>query len=323
MQNSALKAWLDSSYLSGANQSWIEQLYEDFLTDPDSVDANWRSTFQQLPGTGVKPDQFHSQTREYFRRLAKDASRYSSTISDPDTNVKQVKVLQLINAYRFRGHQHANLDPLGLWQQDKVADLDPSFHDLTEADFQETFNVGSFASGKETMKLGELLEALKQTYCGPIGAEYMHITSTEEKRWIQQRIESGRATFNSEEKKRFLSELTAAEGLERYLGAKFPGAKRFSLEGGDALIPMLKEMIRHAGNSGTREVVLGMAHRGRLNVLVNVLGKKPQDLFDEFAGKHKEHLGTGDVKWASRLTSRPMAAWCTWRWRLTRLTLRL
>lgn len=159
MQNSALKAWLDSSYLSGANQSWIEQLYEDFLTDPDSVDANWRSTFQQLPGTGVKPDQFHSQTREYFRRLAKDASRYSSTISDPDTNVKQVKVLQLINAYRFRGHQHANLDPLGLWQQDKVADLDPSFHDLTEADFQETFNVGSFASGKETMKLGELLEA--------------------------------------------------------------------------------------------------------------------------------------------------------------------
>lgn len=168
MQNSALKAWLDSSYLSGANQSWIEQLYEDFLTDPDSVDANWRSTFQQLPGTGVKPDQFHSQTREYFRRLAKDASRYSSTISDPDTNVKQVKVLQLINAYRFRGHQHANLDPLGLWQQDKVADLDPSFHDLTEADFRETFNVGSFASGKETMKLGELLEALKQTYCGPI-----------------------------------------------------------------------------------------------------------------------------------------------------------
>ncbi|HCW2986323.1 TPA: 2-oxoglutarate dehydrogenase E1 component [Escherichia coli] len=297
MQNSALKAWLDSSYLSGANQSWIEQLYEDFLTDPDSVDANWRSTFQHLPGTGVKPDQFHSQTREYFRRLAKDASRYSSTISDPDTNVKQVKVLQLINAYRFRGHQHANLDPLGLWQQDKVADLDPSFHDLTEADFQETFNVGSFASGKETMKLGELLEALKQTYCGPIGAEYMHITSTEEKRWIQQRIESGRATFNSEEKKRFLSELTAAEGLERYLGAKFPGAKRFSLEGGDALIPMLKEMIRHAGNSGTREVVLGMAHRGRLNVLVNVLGKKPQDLFDEFAGKHKEHLGTGDVKY--------------------------
>lgn len=137
MQNSALKAWLDSSYLSGSNQSWIEQLYEDFLTDPDSVDANWRSTFQQLPGTGVKPDQLHSKTRDYFRRQALITPRYSSSISDPDANVKQVKVLQLINAYRFRGHQHANLDPLGLWQQENVADLDPSFHDLTDADFQK------------------------------------------------------------------------------------------------------------------------------------------------------------------------------------------
>lgn len=296
MQNSALKAWLDSSYLSGANQSWIEQLYEDFLTDPDSVDANWRSTFQQLPGTGVKPDQFHSQTREYFRRLAKDASRYSSTISDPDTNVKQVKVLQLINAYRFRGHQHANLDPLGLWQQDKVADLDPSFHDLTEADFQETFNVGLICQRQrnhETRRAAGSPQAnlLRPDWCR-VYAHHQHRRKTLD----QQRIESGRATFNSEEKKRFLSELTAAEGLERYLGAKFPGAKRFSLEGGDALIPMLKEMIRHAGNSGTREVAR-MAHRGRLNVLVNVLGKKPQDLFDEFAGKHKEHLGTGDVKY--------------------------
>ncbi len=299
MQNSAMKPWLDSSWLAGANQSYIEQLYEDFLTDPDSVDAAWRSMFQQLPGTGVRPEQFHSATREYFRRLAKDASRYTSSVTDPDTNSKQVKVLQLINAFRFRGHQNANLDPLGLWKQDAVADLDPSFHDLTEADFQETFNVGSFAIGKDTMKLAELYNALKQTYCGSIGAEYMHITNTEEKRWIQQRIESviGQASFSADEKKGFLKQLTAAEGLERYLGAKFPGAKRFSLEGGDALVPMLNEMIRHAGKSGTREVVLGMAHRGRLNVLINVLGKKPQDLFDEFSGKHKEHLGTGDVKY--------------------------
>ncbi|HAB25827.1 MULTISPECIES: 2-oxoglutarate dehydrogenase E1 component [Pantoea] len=299
MQNSAMKPWLDSSWLAGANQSYIEQLYEDFLTDPDSVDAVWRTMFQQLPGTGVKPEQFHSTTREYFRRLAKDASRYTSTVSDPAANSKQVKVLQLINAFRFRGHQHANLDPLGLWKQDRVADLDPAFHDLTDADFQESFNVGSFAIGKETMKLADLFDALQQTYCGSIGAEYMHINNTEEKRWIQQRLESaaGRAAFSSEEKKGFLKELTAAEGLEKYLGAKFPGAKRFSLEGGDALIPMLREMIRHAGKSGTREVVLGMAHRGRLNVLINVLGKKPQDLFDEFSGKHKDHLGTGDVKY--------------------------
>ncbi|WP_343554039.1 2-oxoglutarate dehydrogenase E1 component [Pantoea sp.] len=299
MQNSAMKPWLDSSWLAGANQSYIEQLYEDFLTDPDSVDEMWRELFQQLPGTGVKPEQFHSTTRDYFRRLAKDATRYTSTVTDPAANSKQVKVLQLINAFRFRGHQHANLDPLGLWKQETVADLDPAYHDLTDADFQESFNVGSFAIGKETMKLADLFAALQQTYCGSIGAEYMHINNTDEKRWIQQRLESvvGHASFSSDEKKGFLKELTAAEGLEKYLGAKFPGAKRFSLEGGDALVPMLREMIRHAGKSGTREVVLGMAHRGRLNVLINVLGKKPQDLFDEFSGKHKEHLGTGDVKY--------------------------
>ncbi|CCG86631.1 2-oxoglutarate dehydrogenase E1 component [Erwinia piriflorinigrans] len=299
MQNSAMKPWLDSSWLAGANQSYIEQLYEDFLTDPDSVDVAWKSLFQQLPGTGVRPEQIHSTTREYFRRLAKDASRYNTSVSDPATNAKQVKVLQLINAFRFRGHQQANLDPLGLWKQESVADLDPGYHGLSDADFQESFNVGSFAIGKETMKLADLYDALKQTYCGSIGAEYMHITNTDEKRWIQQRLESvvGRASYSVEEKKGFLKQLTAAEGLERYLGAKFPGAKRFSLEGGDALVPMLNEMIRHAGKSGTREVVLGMAHRGRLNVLINVLGKKPQDLFDEFSGKHKEHLGTGDVKY--------------------------
>lgn len=299
MQNGAMKPWLDSSWLAGANQSYIEQLYEDFLTDPDSVDAHWRTLFQQLPGTGARPDQIHSQTRDYFRRLAKDSTRYSSVAGDPQSDAKQVKVLQLINAWRFRGHQAATLDPLGLWKQEAVPDLDPAFHHLTEEDLQQTFNVGSFAYGKETMKLADLIAALKQTYGGSIGAEYMHITNTEEKRWIQQRIESvaGKSTFSAEEKKRFLSELTAAEGLERYLGAKFPGAKRFSLEGGDALVPMLKEMIHHAGKSGTREVVLGMAHRGRLNVLINVLGKKPQELFDEFAGKHKEHLGTGDVKY--------------------------
>lgn len=305
MQNGAMKAWLDSSYLAGANQSYIEQLYEDFLTDPGSVDDSWSTVFKQLPTSGVSPDQLHSKTREYFRRLAKDATRYTSTVNDPDNDAKQVKVLQLINAFRFRGHQHANLDPLGLWQQETVPDLNPAFHNLTEADFQESFNVGSFAIGKETMKLADLFDALKRTYCGSIGAEYMHITNTEEKRWIQQHIESvvGQPSFSLDEKRRFLSELTAAEGIERYLGAKFPGAKRFSLEGGDALIPMLKEMVRYAGINGTREVVLGMAHRGRLNVLINVLGKQPQDLFDEFAGKHKEHLGTGDVKYHQGFSS--------------------
>jgi len=212
MQNSAMKPWLDSSWLAGANQSYIEQLYEDFLTDPDSVDTAWRDLFQQLPGAGAKPEQFHSTTREYFRRLAKDATRYTASVSDPETNSKQVKVLQLINAFRFRGHQNANLDPLALWKRDTVPDLNPSYHDLTDADFQESFNVGSFAIGKDTMKLGDLYAALKQTYCGSIGAEYMHLTNTDEKRWLQQRIESvvGQPSFSAEEKKGLLKELTAA-----------------------------------------------------------------------------------------------------------------
>ncbi|OAT24291.1 2-oxoglutarate dehydrogenase E1 component [Proteus myxofaciens] len=304
MQNGAMKDWLGSTFLAGENQSYIEEIYEDYLTDPNSVDESWREIFQQLP-TSQGVEQSHSQTRDYFRRLAKESTRYNTSVSDPATDSKQVKVLQLINAFRFRGHQNANLDPLGLWKQESVPDLDPAFHNLTKEDFEETFNVGSFAIGKETMKLGEIYEALKRIYCGSIGAEYMHITNTEEKRWIQQRLESVNVSeqFTKDEKLRFLAELTAAEGLERYLGAKFPGAKRFSLEGGDALVPMLKDLIRHAGKQDTREVVLGMAHRGRLNVLVNILGKKPADLFDEFAGIHKEHLGTGDVKYHQGFSS--------------------
>lgn len=300
MHNGVMKAWLESSHLAGANATYVEELYELYLSDPDSVSDEWRSVFEELPVQASEAvEQPHSRVREYFRRLAQETKHYSVQVSDPDVDAKQVKVLQLINAYRFRGHQAANLDPLGLWKRATVDELDPSFHTLTEEDLNETFNVGSYAIGQETLVLKDLHKSLKQTYCGSIGAEYMHMTNTEQKRWIQQRLESvsGQPSFNKEEKQAFLEELTAAEGLERYLGAKFPGAKRFSLEGGDALIPMTKEIIRHAGGQGMREVVVGMAHRGRLNMLVNVLGKKPQDLFDEFAGKHDETWGTGDVKY--------------------------
>ncbi|MDA9557821.1 2-oxoglutarate dehydrogenase E1 component [Vibrio sp.] len=300
MQNSVMKAWLESSHLAGANASYVEDLYELYLSDPDLVGDEWKSVFDSLPQHEQETtEQPHSRVREYFRRLAKEAKQYNVQVTDPDVDAKQVKVLQLINAYRFRGHEAAQLDPLNLWTRPSVAELDPTFHNLTQDDMNETFNVGSFAVGQDTMQLKDIYAALKKTYCHSIGSEYMHITDTEQKRWIQQRLESvqGHDQYTSVEKRTFLEELTAAEGLERYLGAKFPGAKRFSLEGGDALIPMTKELIRHAGKSGMREVVIGMAHRGRLNMLVNVLGKKPQDLFDEFAGKHDETWGTGDVKY--------------------------
>ena len=300
MQNDVMQSWLDSSALAGANSTYVEELYELYLTDPTAVDEQWQETFANLPKLKESViEQPHSRVRAYFRRLAQENPQFAHAITDPDKDAKQVRVLQLINAYRFRGHQDAALDPLNLWQRESVPDLQPEFHQLTQSDFTESFNVGSLSVGQETMPLSEIYACLRKIYGGSIGAEYMHITDTEEKRWIQQRLESvrGQYHFTNEEKHTFLEELTAAEGLERYLGAKFPGAKRFSLEGGDALIPMMKELVRHSGINGIKEVVIGMAHRGRLNMLVNVLGKKPQDLFDEFAGKHGEAWGTGDVKY--------------------------
>lgn len=300
MHNGVMKAWLESSHLAGANATYVEDLYELYLSDPDLVSDEWKRVFDELPQQPDNVvDQPHSRVRDYFRRLAQETKHYSVQVSDPEVDAKQVKVLQLINAYRFRGHEAAELDPLGLWKRAPVAELDPSFHNLSDDDLEESFNVGSFAIGNDTMKLKDIHQSLKNIYCGPIGAEYMHMTDTEQKRWIQQRLEpvNGHPQFTADEKQTFLEELTAAEGLERYLGAKFPGAKRFSLEGGDAMIPMTKELIRYAGSQGMREVVIGMAHRGRLNMLVNVLGKKPQGLFDEFAGIHDDTWGTGDVKY--------------------------
>ncbi|SEL25468.1 2-oxoglutarate dehydrogenase E1 component [Colwellia chukchiensis] len=298
MPEGAMKAWIESSHLSGANAAYIEELYESYLDNSQSVSAEWREIFQQLPKVeGADVEYRHSEIRDEFKKLAQEP--HKTLVVSGGSDAKQVKVLQLINAFRFRGHQNANLDPLGLWQREKVRDLQLSHHDLSENDFDREFNIGSLAVGQESMKLGDLYKALKTTYCGSIGAEYMHITSTDEKRWIQQRLESvqSQAILSVEEKEEIFKGLVAADGLEKYLGAKFPGAKRFSLEGGDSLIPMLKQLITRAGTQGAKEVVIGMAHRGRLNVLVNVMGKNPSKLFDEFGGKHDEILSSGDVKY--------------------------
>ncbi|MFD3351997.1 2-oxoglutarate dehydrogenase E1 component [Alteromonas macleodii] len=310
MQESVMKAWWDSSHMAGANAAYVEELYETYLEDPQSVSENWRQIFDNLPKVdGVELETNHTTIKNQFRQLAAlgPTARMSSP-SVPSANVsddRQVKVLQLINAFRFRGHQHANLDPLGLWKQERVRDLELSHHSLSEQDFDSVFNVGSYAIGKDSMPLGELFKSLNRTYCGSIGAEYMHITDTEQKRWLQQKIESVQAKpeISRDEKLGILKGLTAADGMEKYLGSKFPGAKRFSLEGGDALIPMLKGLITKAGTAGTKEVVIGMAHRGRLNVLVNVLGKNPSVLFDEFSGKHDDSLGAGDVKYHAGFSS--------------------
>ncbi|GAA0348805.1 2-oxoglutarate dehydrogenase E1 component [Bowmanella denitrificans] len=309
MLESVMKAWWESSHMAGGNAAYVEEIYEAYLDDAQSVSEEWRAIFDQLPKVnGVELEAKHSQIRDQFRHLAKlgPMGRVAKAVSAASGgDEKQVRVLQLINAFRFRGHQHANLDPLGLWQQERVRDLELSHHELSEADFETTYKVGSYAIGQDSMPLGELFKSLNRTYCGSIGAEYMHITNTEQKRWIQQRFESVQAKpeFDRDTKVNILKGLVAADGMEKYLGSKFPGAKRFSLEGGDALIPMLKQLITHAGSNGAKEVVIGMAHRGRLNVLVNVLGKNPSVLFDEFAGKHDESLGAGDVKYHAGYSS--------------------
>ena len=309
MQESVMKAWWESSHMAGGNAAYIEELYEAYLDDARSVSEEWRTIFDKLPKVdGVDVETKHSHIREHFRGMAQlgpMGRAPSSSAATSGGDEKQVKVLQLINAYRFRGHQHANLDPLGLWKQERVRDLELSHHQLSENDFDTVFNLGSYAIGKDSMSLGELFKSLNKTYCGSIGAEYMHITNTEQKRWIQKYLESCEAKPNlsRDEKVGLLNGLVAADGMEKYLGSKFPGAKRFSLEGGDSLVPMLKHLISQAGEKGAKEVVVGMAHRGRLNVLVNVLGKNPSVLFDEFSGKHDESLGAGDVKYHAGFSS--------------------
>lgn len=306
MQHKNFDDWIATTALGGANQSYVEEIYEQYLEDTDSVDASWQAVFAQLP-KATQVEQPHSSVRDYFRRLARENRSEAVTVIDPEASAKLVKVLQFINAYRFRGHLEAKLDPLNYyrWKTSQVPELDYRYHGFSDKDLEETFTIGRYVYNKDTMKLGELAEALKETYCGSIGLEFMHIQDMEQKNWLQAKMESvlNKPLFTKEQKVNLLTELTAADGLERYLGAKFPGAKRFSLEGSDAFIPMMKEIIRHAGRQGMEDVVMGMAHRGRLNMLVNVLGKKPAELFDEFAGKHADDNRTGDVKYHQGFSS--------------------
>jgi 2-oxoglutarate dehydrogenase E1 component len=303
-----------TSHLQGGNLAYVEQLFETYLTDPNAVPEEWRSYFDKLPSVdGYKGrDIVHSSIREQFEHISRNqrflASGGVPASATSDADKKQIRVLQLINAYRFRGHQEAKLDPLGVWQRPRVEDLDPEFHELSDSDRDLEFQTGSLNLGSETMKLGDIVDGLRQTYCESIGAEYMHVVDTRIKRWFQQRMEPvrSRPAYEDNTRKHILERLTAAEGLEKYLGSRYPGVKRFGLEGGESLIPCLDELIQRAGSYGAKEIVLGMAHRGRLNVLVNTLGKNPRELFDEFEGKKLADSGSGDVKYHQGFSSNVM-----------------
>ncbi|KJK05502.1 MULTISPECIES: 2-oxoglutarate dehydrogenase E1 component [Pseudomonas] len=314
MQESVMQRMWESAHLSGGNAAYVEELYELYLHDPNAVPEEWRTYFQKLPAEGsTATDVSHSTIRDHFVLLAKNQRRaqpVSAGSVSSEHEKKQVEVLRLIQAYRMRGHQAAKLDPLGLWQRPAPVDLSINHYGLTNADLDTTFRAGDLFIGKEEASLREIFDALQQTYCRTIGAEFTHIVDSEQRSWFQQRLESvrGRPAFSADVQSHLLERVTAAEGLEKYLGTKYPGTKRFGLEGGESLIPMLDELIQRSGSYGTKEVVIGMAHRGRLNVLVNTFGKNPRDLFDEFEGKKKVELGSGDVKYHQGFSSNVMTA---------------
>ena len=295
-----LKQFSQSSQL-GANAAYIEDLYEQYLVAPDSVGPKWKSYFDGFHGREAG-DVPHSAVRDAVAaagRAARDGGGPAAAPAAGDERERAVG--RLITAYRSRGHLGANLDPLGMQAAHEAPDLGLAFHRLSESDLDVEFSTGGVA-GQARMKLRDLVARLKATYTGPIGAEFMHISDAEQRRWMYERLEAAGGDFgrSMDDKRRILERLTAAEGLERYLHTKYVGQKRFSLEGGDALIPLLDDLVRRAGGDGVKDIVIGMAHRGRLNVLINTLGKPPRALFDEFEGKF-EHTNdpahTGDVKY--------------------------
>ncbi len=305
-----MKEFLLNSYLFGGNAPFIEELYEKYLVNPQSVDEEWREYFdkmQVLPGSTTK-DVAHAPVVESFIQRGKRGELGGQTRSLPVEHVAperlQVAALLLVTAYRISGSRWATVDPLKRMPRPAQPELEPGFYDLTEADLEQTVNAGSFV-GLDRTSLRTLIQALRDTYCRNIGFEYMFISDRAQRQWIQEKIEPLRATaqLSAEQQKRLLQKLTEAEHLERYLHTRYVGQKRFSLEGGEGVIPCIDDLIQRAGAAGVQEIVIGMAHRGRLNVLVNVLGKMPKDLFLEFEGKHGSELPSGDVKYHNGFSS--------------------
>jgi len=310
----SLRELLASTPLSGGNAPYVEALYEQFLTDPQSVDPKWRDYFQKLQDghklrDGAGAEQLHSAVQTgILQRASKPRLAIGAAAPSGDSAAKQGAVSRLVQIYANRGHLVANLDPLGLQKRERPRVLELGYFGLTDADLDTEFLTGSRPNElAPRLKLREIVAQLEYAYCGTIGAEFAHVSNTEERLWLQDQYLLGRlkGVLTADEQKNILWQLSAAEGLERYLHTKYVGQKRFSLEGGDSLIPLLDDLIQMGGQQGIEECVIGMAHRGRLNVLVNLLGKSPSVLFNEFEGKYDTaHMqGSGDVKYHKGFSS--------------------
>ena len=292
MSKSLEERFLDS-FKNGGNSEYLEILYEDYLENPNSLPSEWKKYFDSIQNGQI--DVSHKSIEEQFRNK-KFSTEAKVKISE---NSKASDVQNLINAYRRRGHQVANIDPLGLRLKKEVPDLKLGFHNLSENDLESSFSISNFQNSKE-LSLKDIISSLKKTYSASLGYEFMHIMDSRIRRWFLDKIE-GKSTpysFNSDEQEHILKRLVDSEGLEKFLASKYPGAKRFGLEGGESLVPLLDTLIEDFGSRGVKELVLGMSHRGRLNVLINVMGKKPSELFTEFAEDFElDDTKTGDVKY--------------------------
>ncbi len=309
--SSVYQAYSANTYLFGGNAPYVEEMYENYLANPGSVPDSWRQYFdalQHVPavdGTQARDVPHLPVINAFAERAKQGGTKVVLANADAEMGRKRTAVQQLIAAYRNVGQRWADLDPLQRTERPHIAELEPSFYGFTDADQETVFDISNTFFGKDRMSLRELLNALRETYSGTLGVEYMYTTDMAQKRWWQQKLEAIRSkpNFSADKKKRILDRLTAAEGLERYLHTKYVGQKRFSLEGGESFIAAMDEIIQSAGQQGVQEIVIGMAHRGRLNVLVNTLGKMPKDLFAEFDHTAPEELPAGDVKYHQGFSS--------------------
>jgi len=283
--------WLNSTHFSGGNIEYLESIYDDYLRgDKESIDPEWLAIFNSL---SASTDTVHEDVVEEFKFLAQNRT---GVVTSAAGNDLETKVHNIVNSYRSYAYKSANLDPLGLFKLPRDQELDMKFHGLNDSDLQQEFNLGAFTNN-QSQSLQTIISKLKSTYEASSGFEFMYIDNKEEKSWLQGKIES-QAKFSVDEKKWTLQQLVASEGLEKYLALRYVGQKRFGLEGGYSMIPSLQLIVENAiSKYSTKFVQLGMAHRGRLNVLVNVLGKNPKDLFAEFEGKQNDKCISGDVKY--------------------------
>ena len=310
----------DFSEIEGVSPSFVEAMYRGFVADPASVEPGWRAWFEGLEATVEGPswkradwppadtDGLTASLDPTQMAVAAKAPAKPVTASAPagtDAIEKaagdSIRAQMLVRTYRVRGHLAANLDPLGLSQRELPADLTPEYHGFSGADLDRPIYLGG-TLGLQRATIRELVAILRSNYCGPVGLEYMHISDTEERRFLQERMEGKDKAieFSPEGKKAILAKVIQGEQYESFLGRKYVGTKRFGLDGGEAMLPALEAVIKYGGQYGIREIVYGMAHRGRLNVLANVMAKPFRVIFHEFSGgsaNPEDVGGSGDVKY--------------------------